>query len=113
MDDLSWFWSGVRRGWGASVERLAPARRDGQTPVAAERERGHLRARRVLAPLPLGAVDERDDLVDHLGVEPAREELGAALGVLDVRVEHLVEQGVGRQRVLVGLARAQLGGRRL
>src|SRR5690606_34901467 len=114
-DGLSWVRGTGRatRGVAASVDGLAPAVGDGQAAVAAERESGDLGARRVLAALPLGAVDERDDLVDDLRVEPAREELRAALGVLDVRVEHLVEQVVRRERVLVGLAGPQLRRRRL
>src|SRR6218665_3865465 len=84
-----------------SVSCFAPGSRDGESSVAAERQRGHLGAQRVLPALPLGAVDEGEHLVDDGRVETAGEELGPALRVLDVGVEHLVEQVVRRQRVLV------------
>src|SRR3954447_26964226 len=81
----------VIRGAPVGWSRLAPAGGDGQPTVAAEGQRGHLGTRRVLAPLPLGAVHEREDLVDDVRVEAAREQLRPALGVLDVGVQHLVE----------------------
>src|SRR5690606_27400710 len=79
-------WDGVPV---ASHCGFAPPVRDRQTAVTAERHPRHLGPRRVLPTLPLGAVDERHDAVDDLGVAAAREQLGTALAALDVRVDHL------------------------
>src|SRR4051794_11363350 len=93
--------------WCAS--HLSPARADGQPPVAAEVLRRDLRPGRVLAPLPLGEVDQPDHLVDDVGVVPGREQVGPAQVALDVVDEDGIEDLVRRQPVLVDLPRGQLG----
>ena len=52
-----------------------PAIRDRRAPVAAERLRAQLHARRRLAALVLGPVDQRERAVHDLGIEPVRAEL--------------------------------------
>src|SRR3954453_6133081 len=110
--------SAVRRLRAASmvawiVGAFAPAARDRQPAVAAERAQGDLGAGRVLPTLVLGGIDEADDALDHLAVVARGEQCGAAHVALDVVVEDRVELGVVRQRVRVELSGAQLGRRRL
>ena len=68
-------------------------------------------AGRGLAALVLGPVDQRERALDDVSVEPVGRELLARAVLLDVGLEHAVEGGVGRQRVLVELVVAQLGAR--
>src|SRR5450631_1153502 len=92
---------------------LAPAVRDGQAPVASERQRRNLWAWGELTTFPLGGVDEPDHVLHDRSVEPGFDQLGPVLGSLDIAVEDGIEQLIGWQRVLVDLTRAQLGRRRL
>src|SRR5439155_1739439 len=77
-----------------------------------ERLGAELDPRRGLAALVLGAVDHRDRTLDYVAVEAVGRELLAGAVLLDVGLEHAVERGVRRQRVLVELVGAQLGARR-
>src|SRR5207302_11223626 len=104
------------RGRGASAagrrRRLAaPAVGDRRAPVAAEGLRCEAYPGWGLAALVLGAVDQRDRPLDHVRVEAVRRELLERAILLDVRLEHAVERVVGRERVLVELALAQLRAR--
>src|SRR5690349_15036572 len=81
----------------------APAVRDREAPVAPEGLRPQLHTGRGLPPLVLGAVDHGERAVDDLGVEAVAREVLPRLVELDVRLEHSVQLGVGRQRVLVEL----------
>src|SRR3954451_22901522 len=97
---------------GAGFGSVTPAVRDRRSAVAPERLRPQAHARRGLAPLVLGAVDHRERAVDDLAVAPVGGQLLARAVELDVRLEHAVEYGVRRQRVLVELRLAQLRARR-
>src|SRR5436190_1912584 len=97
---------------GSATELPAPAvcqRGPSVTPEGLGRQPN---ARRRLAALVLGAVDELDGPVDHLRVEAVGGELLARAVLLDVGREHPVELGVRRERVFVALVLAQLGARR-
>src|SRR5205823_11270474 len=80
-------------------------------PIAAERLRSQSNSGRGLAALVLGAVDQLEGALDDLGVEAVRRQLLTRAVLLDIGLEDAVELGVGRQRVLVELVLAQLGGR--
>ena len=67
---------------------------DREAAVAAERHPADLRADRALAALPLGAVRQRDDLLDHLRVVAGVEQLLPAPPVGDVPLQDLVEDFV-------------------
>ena len=69
---------------------------------------GDLDARRRLAALVLGEVDEPDRAIDLLRGQALCDQLLAALVELDVALEDAVEQLIGGQRVLVALVGAQL-----
>src|ERR671922_1458965 len=88
-----------RRGCGSA----APPVRDRRPAVAAERLRPELHARRRLAPLVFRSVDERDRAVDGVGIEAVGPQVLLRAVVLDVGLEHAVELGIGRERVLVEL----------
>src|SRR3989442_1042692 len=90
---------------------LAEAVDDRQTPVTPEGPRGDLDADGSLAPLVLVAVDHADDLAHRLRVEAQGDDVGDPPVLLHVSLENGVQPGVGRQRVLVRLVRAQLRGR--
>ena len=74
------------------VEVFAPPVGDRQPAVTSERLERDLRSRRVLAALVLGAVGERDDALDEVGVEPGGDQVGRPAVLLDVVVEDVVEQ---------------------
>ena len=65
-----------------------------------------------LTALVLGAVDERNDLVNRVLGQALRDELLAVEVVLHVAAQDRVERVVGRQRIRVELVRAKLGGGR-
>src|SRR5262249_62380200 len=85
---------------------------DGETPVLAEGARRDLDADGALPPLVLVAIDHGDHPLHRGRVEATRHDLRHALVALHVALEDRVELFVGRQRVLVPLARPQLGRRR-
>src|SRR5919106_2356675 len=89
----------------------APAIRDRRPPVAAERLRAQLHARRRLAALVLGTVDQRDHLLDDVVVELLEQLLPRAVE-LDVRLEHGIEDLVRWGRVLLPLIPPELRARR-
>ena len=98
----------------APARRLTrPAVRDRRAPVAPERLRPQLDAGRRLPALVLRAVDQSHRPLDELAVEPVGGQLLARPVVLDVGLQDAVELGVRRERVLVELVGAQLGGRRV
>ena len=82
---------------------------DRHAPVAPERALGDLDARRGLAALVLGQVDEPARRVAPPLGQPLGDQLLAAEVQLDVAVQDAVEQLIRRQRVLVALVWAQLG----
>ena len=80
--------------------------RDRRAPVAAERLRAQAHSRRCLPPLVLGPVDHRHGASTASGSNPSARAPRASVE-LDVRLQHLIEEGVRRQRVL-SLVLAQL-----
>src|SRR5436309_698887 len=92
-------------------EALSPTVRDRRPPVATERLRRQAHARRCLPALVLRAVDQFDGPGDDVWIEPVRGQLLVRAVMLDVSLEHLIELGVRRQRVLVQLVFAELGAR--
>ena len=106
--------STARSATGCATSRgsSGPAVRDRRAAVPAERLRVELHARRRLPALVLGAVDQRAARARRRRAsKPVREQLLARAVLLDVLLEHAVELGVRRQRVLVELLRPQLGAR--
>src|SRR5947207_15761134 len=87
---------------------VAPAIGDRRAPVAAERLRPELDARRRLPALVLRPVDHLDCAFDDVAVEPVARQLLARAVLLDVRLEDPVERRIGRKRVLVELVGAKL-----
>src|SRR3954465_7338999 len=106
----------VRKSLGG-VTNPEPARRqpvgvrDRHPPVAPERARRDLHARRLLAALVLGPVHEREHLVDRVLGEAGEQERLAVGVLLDVGLENRVQRRVGGQRGGVLLIGPQLGAR--
>ena len=61
-----------------------------------------------MAPLVLGAVDEIDDLAYRRLLETCTDQAGDREIPFDVALEDRVQDGVGRQAVVVSLVRSQL-----
>src|SRR4029450_12184965 len=93
-------------------ELPAPAVCYRRASIAAESLWRQPDARRCLAALVLGAVDQRERPLHDVRVEPVLWELLARAVLLDVRLEHAVERVVGWEGVLVELVVAQLRARR-
>src|SRR5262249_58375130 len=83
--------SGSRGGCSTAPPLAAELVRDRKPPVPAERLRAHLDSGRSLAALVLGPVDEADHLVDDVLGKTAADQLLAALVLLDLGLEDLVE----------------------
>src|SRR3954447_16464930 len=104
------------RTWRPTIRTLAPVWRvcwsapelvrDRHPAVAAERLRADLDPRGRLPALVLGQVDKADHRVHDVGGQAAADQLLAALVLLYVGLEDLVEHVVGRQRVFVALVRS-------
>src|SRR6185437_9146947 len=92
---------------------VGEAVRDWIAPVAAEGAARDLYARRGLAALVFGAVEHTPDAPHRGFVMAARHDLVHRHFVLDKTFENVVEFVIRRQRVLIGLVRLELGGRRL
>src|SRR4029453_15753010 len=89
----------VRKRTEITSTALTPAVGDRQPSVAAECLKADLGARRVLPPLVLGKINQPDDPVAHMGMEPHLHNVLMAGVALDVIVKNVVEQLVRRQRV--------------
>src|SRR5262245_33813063 len=99
-------------GLGQGRAGIAEAVDDGIAAVAAEILQRHLDAGRRLPALILGDIEHALDLHDRLAVKAVFDDLGDRLFALDQTFQDLIEHVVGRQRVLIGLVLAQLGGGR-
>src|SRR5262245_29644028 len=92
---------------------FTPAVGDRETPVTAEGLERDLWTRWILPPLVLRYVHHADHLVDQVRVEACSHDVRASAVLLDIIVEDVVEQLIGRQRVRVELPGPQLSGGRL
>src|SRR4051812_16310320 len=116
-----WKWRGLARFTGSALSArfgfpppprsVDRAGRDRKAPIATERHSRDLGPDRALAALPFGAIDEPGHELDHARVETERDDVRPPEATGDVGVDDVVEQLVGRQRVLIGLVGAQLGAR--
>src|SRR3989440_12469461 len=97
---------------GASTRSAPIAVADGPAPVGSEGAFGDLDPGWRLAALVLGAIDQVERVLDGVGGQTLGDQLLAAEVQLDVAVQNTVEHVIWRQRVLVALARAKLGGGR-
>src|SRR3569832_1635146 len=88
----------------------APRLRYRHASSRTERLARDLQSRRHLAALVLAGADAADHVAHHRGVDPGGDQGVAVQTTLQGRLQVGVQHVVGRQRVLVGLVRAQLGG---
>ena len=96
----------------AGTPGVAEAVDDRIAAVAAEILRADLDARRRLAALVFGEIEQALDPAHRLRVVARGDRSGNSHLLLDEAVQDVVEHGIGRQRVLVLLVLAQFGGRR-
>src|SRR5262245_55220428 len=97
------------RPWTYAPGLLAELVDDGEAPVLAEGARRDLDADGPLPPLVLVAIDHGDHPPHRRRLEAARHDVRHTLVALHVALEDRVQILIGRQRVLVLLARAQFG----